>query len=185
MSPRKLNILYQYYRDYGFDHTTEEMASKLNIGKKTFFNRYQTKEISIQMAVQYWYRIFQQRLQLKRLDCNHPVEELIIYLDEFRFVYDHEQVYYQFEMHRNRFLAPDAPFKSIFMEIINKGIRCYHFCENIDVAVYSEFLLFNVTSYYLVSSDKDIILKYLFSPLLTERGQTLFDEVNMQLLNNL
>ena len=41
----KIEPLAHYYLLNGFDHSAEEIADKIGVSRKTFFNRYQAKNI--------------------------------------------------------------------------------------------------------------------------------------------
>lgn len=178
MNDQKIAVLFQYYRNFGFEHTNEEIATALNISKKTFFNRYQTKEMAIMIAIQFWYRSVKERVHNQCLHCNFPLEELLIQTHNIQYIYHHEKVFYRWEMEHGEFTSSAAPFKELICNSIQKGIQHYHFQEDIKIEHYADYLLYNISTYFLQHEHKELTLKYLLDPLLTERGKTLWEEMD-------
>lgn len=182
LKPHKINVLYHYYLKNGFQCTTDEIVAGMHISKKTFFNRYWDKENSIVLAMRYWRQLVRERFRNKCLLCNHSVEELVLFIGELHWLKEQETPYYEYEYSHNGFLSPESPFLGMLDHILDHGIRCYHFQEDIDKDTYSKFLLFNLTNYCFIQNDSELLIHYLLSPLLTERGQTLFEEINLDVL---
>ena len=76
--------LYLFYKDNGFNHTIDEIASAMKIGRKTFYNRYVNKETSVSTTLQYCHAQFVDYFNEQLLQCNHSVEEVVLLMWEFR-----------------------------------------------------------------------------------------------------
>ncbi len=179
LNPQKLEDIFQYYLENGFEHTTDEIVASMGVSRKTFFNRYVSKLQSVEMANAYWFSRVQERFREKILECNHPVEELLMYIWEIHYIRENEQVFFQHGRDMNLFVTEEAPFMSMLASIIQKGIRCYHFQEDINVELYSVYLLQNLSHYTFQNEDRVQIIRYMLLPLLTERGLELLDDVDV------
>lgn len=176
---QKSDDLYNYYLQNGFQHSIDEIADSLHISHKTFFNRYESKQASINATMMRWHQEFQERYRKKCLLCNHTVEELLLFIWEFRNSLIHEAPFCQYDIENKFLYSAQAPFLSILDNIIKKGIRCYHFYENSNIEAYSKFLLFNLSHYPFYNDAKEQNIRYLLSPLLNERGKTLLEEMDL------
>ena len=74
ISKKKIEELSKYYLRHGFDHSTDEIVDGMNISRKTFFNRYKSKDNSVQMVLDAWYDNIRDRFQEKAAQCNHAVD---------------------------------------------------------------------------------------------------------------
>lgn len=182
LPPHKIKGLFYCYLDNGFSHTVDEIAKYMHISRKTFFNRYHDKENSVALAIRYWHLLLQDRFRRKCFQCNHSVEEIMLFISELHWMKENESSYYAYEFQRDGFWSPEAPFLAMLNHIFDNGIRCYHFQASLDRAVYSRFLLYNLTHYFFVQNNRDQVVQYLLKPLLTERGEMLFREINMDIL---
>lgn len=176
----KVEDLYSFYLQNGFDHTIEEIADLMGIGRKTFYNRYRSRENSIQQALQICHRQFVERFTEQRLHCNHSVEELVLFVWEFQRFAQKEKVYFQYDMDNGKFCSTDAPFKSIFENVVQKGLRCYHINEAVDMETYADYFFVTLSYYAMNGRLSGIVLQYLLCPLLNERGRELLDELNVE-----
>lgn len=176
----KVEDLYTFYLCHGFDHTIEEISVGMGIGRKTFYNRYVSKENSIQQALQISHRQFVERYAEQRLHCNHSVEELVLFVWEFQRFSQQEKVYFQYDMENRLFCSTDAPFKNIFGSVVQKGLRCYHINEDVDLETYADFFFVTLSYYALDDRLSGDVLQYVLCPLLNERGQELLGELNIE-----
>ena len=179
LTKNKIEQLYQYYAHNGFDHTVDEIASALTISKKTFFNRYNNKNESIVQCVDYWHELISNRFQGKLLQCNHSVEELVLFSWELQTIRKQEHYFFNYEIENETLLTGDAPYMSILQSIIRKGIRCYHFNNDIDILLYSKYLISILAQMSFTESEHPQIMRYLLDCLLTERGKELLEEMNI------
>jgi AcrR family transcriptional regulator len=58
---QKLDVLFRFCNQYGFEQTVDEITAGIGISKKTFFNRYQNREEMTKMVQQYWRELFKIR----------------------------------------------------------------------------------------------------------------------------
>ncbi len=179
LSKKKIDDLTRFYLRYGFAHTTEETARHLGISHKTFFNRYTSKEESVRLVLENWYADIRVRFMEKAGQCNHAVEELLHFVYEIRYIRQEEAVFFEYAVAHGLFLSGEAPFRSILSEVIRDGIRHYQFREDLNVDLYGRFLLCNLSHYHYMEEDKEDILRYLVSPLLSQRGWALLEEMDV------
>lgn len=176
----KVEDLYTFYLHHGFDHTIEEISDRMGIGRKTFYNRYISKENSIQQALQISHRQFVERYTEQRLHCNHSVEELVLFVWEFQRYAQQEKVYFQYDMGKRLFSSTEAPFKSVFESVVQKGLRCYHINEDVDLEMYADYFFVTLSYYALDNRLSGNVLQYILCPLLNERGQELLGELDLE-----
>ncbi len=175
----KIEDLYTFYLHNGFNHTIEEIADLMGIGRKTFYNRYLNRDNSIRQALQICHRQFVERFTEQRLHCNHSVEELVLFVWEFQRFAQQEKVYFQYDMENGWFYSEDAPFKSIFESVVQKGLRSYHIQEKVDMETYIDYFFVMLSQYAVNGKMSSTVLRYILTPLLNERGMELLDELNI------
>ena len=185
LNQQKTFDIFHYYLKNGFDHTTDEIVAAMGISRKTFFNRYEGKAQSVEIARQFWHTCIQDRIREKSLECNHPVEELLLFIWEMRNIRKTEGTFFQYALQHKLFTSDDSPFMSILSTLIQKGIRQYHFQEDINIPLYSTFFLHNVCVEEDLGLNQDQVIRYLLLPLLTERGMELLNDVDMAYLFSL
>lgn len=178
-SKRKIEELYQFYLQNGFDRTVDEIIARLKISRKSFFNRYENKCASVDLCVQYWHEKVQERHRNKSLMCNHVVEELVLFCWEMQSWRRDESCFFNHDVEKGSILTDQAPFMSMLKTVLRKGKRCYHFQENIDVDLYSKYVINVLAKMELLESEHSQVVQYLLSPLLTERGMELLKEMEI------
>lgn len=181
LSQQKIEAIFQYYLSNGFNHTTDEITLGMGISRKTFFNRYISKAHSNTLAIQHWHSLIQERFREKAVECNHPVEEILLFIWEIHNLKEKEYSFFEYEMQKNLISSNQSPFLSMLGNIIKKGIRRYHFQEDINIELYSQYLMHNLCHYVVHNENKEQLIKYLLYPLLTERGQELLEDVDVML----
>lgn len=172
--------LYLFYKDNGFNHTIDEIASAMKIGRKTFYNRYVNKETSVSTTLQYCHAQFVDYFNEQLLQCNHSVEEVVLLMWEFRQFAHENRVFFQYDWDNGLFFTDETPFRSLLVSIIRKGLRSYHIREDIDATAYANFFYANLSLYVLSGHTQSVILRYVLMPLLNERGMELLDELNLE-----
>ncbi len=176
LNERKRKELYDFYAEHGFQNTTEIIVDHLKICHKTFFNRYGSKTRSMEIAWQYWQQICENKWKAVMENCNHSVEELMMTLysiDKTRFEYPY---YHKYTRTNRKYLEQDSFFFRAIRSILEKGKQFFHFQEELDINLYTSYVLNNL---FLVDTEYDNrhgILQYLLTPALTERGMELFQE---------
>jgi len=179
LSKQKIELLSDYYLKNGFDHTTDEIVRDLNISRKTFFNRYKSKETSIDLVIENWFENIKNRFSNKVQHCNHAVEELLQLIYEIHYIDINENVFFKFLLSHNLLVSEEAPFWKIVQKTLQKGISHYQFREDFNVDLYVFFLLNNLTHYVYKHEYKDEIVNFLLAPILSDRGKTLLEEMDL------
>ncbi|MBO4504412.1 MAG: TetR/AcrR family transcriptional regulator [Bacteroidales bacterium] len=177
---QKIADLYRFYLNNGFDHTIDEIATLMKIGRKTFYNRYLNKENSIQMALRYCHNLFVERFSEKTIECNHSIEELLLLMWEFQQFAKYQAVYFQYDWDKLLFYTDETPFRSVIDTIVRKGIRSYQIQEDVDTSDYSDFFYTNMSMYVMYGKKKPAILRYVLFSILNERGVELLNELNLE-----
>lgn len=178
ISQKKIEELSQFYLKNGFDHSTDEIVEGLNISRKTFFNRYKSKENSVKMAVDFWYDHIQHRFQEKIVLCNHAVEELLQFGYELHYVRTTERHFFHYLIDHNLFASKDSPFVIILANIIRKGIQHYQFKEDVNENLYARYAMNNIAHYIYQDGEKEEIVRYILSPIVTNRTMALLKELD-------
>lgn len=176
LSTKKKQEIFDYYSENGFHHSTEQIVKELKICHKTFFNRYGTKSNSVEIAWNYWQAQCKEKWSHILENCNHCVEELLIILYHMYKTREFETYYYELTRDNRKYLDTNSYFFSIVRTILEKGKKCFHVQENLNVEAYTTFLLNNM---FLIETEKDKrkdTLKFVLNPALTERGMELFLE---------
>jgi hypothetical protein len=177
LSDKKQKVIFDYYTENGFNHSTEQIVNKLDICHKTFFNRYGSKVKSIEIAWKYWQGVCQKKWESLMECCNHSVEELamtVYNIYKLRFENPH---YYNYTRDHRKYLETDSFFYSALQYALKRGKQSYHIHESLNSKSYIIFLLNNM---FLIDSEhynKSEVLKYVLQPALTERGMELFLEI--------
>ena len=176
---KEIEDLFNFYLLHGFDCSTDEIVEALNISRKTFFNRYKSKDNAMKMAIEFWYETFQCRFQEKIALCNHAVEELIQYGYELQYVRSNERYYYQYLVDNNLFTAEDSPFVTTLEKIIQKGIQHYQFKEDVNEKLYARYALNNIVHYNYMKNETGEVIQFLLSPIVTDRTKALLKELDL------
>ena len=179
ISQKKIEELSQFYLKNGFDHSTDEIVDGMNISRKTFFNRYKSKENSVQMVLDAWYENIRERFQEKAAQCNHAVEELVQYGYELHYIRHTEHVFYQYVKTHNLLFREDLPFVQILAGILRNGINHYQFKEELNEVVYAKYVMNNISNYNYTEAESEDVIRYLLAPILTERTTMLLNELDL------
>lgn len=188
MKPKKLTRkeqkivdMYQYYLQNGFAHTIDDISAALHVGRKTFYNRYTTRENSILLALQYSHKCFVGHFTEQRQYCNHSVEELVMLIWEFQKYAQTDTVFFQFDLDNKLFASDETPFKSILESIVKKGLRTYHINEDVDLSSFVDYFFATLSYYVLDGKLNSTVMRYILYPLLNERGLELLDELDLEM----
>lgn len=177
----KIKELYEFYLQYGFDHTVGDIAHMMKIERKTFYNRYQGKEQSIEMVLGYEHRRLNDIFKDRFMHCNHSVEQLVILIWCLQEYYRERRIFFLYDAERGHFSSDYAPFKDVFQSIVDKGRQCYHIQEDVDLSVYIDFFFSNIQRYIMQEQKQTGLIRYTLLPLLNERGLELLDELDLEL----
>lgn len=176
LSNSKKQDLFDYYSENGFQNPTEQIVKKMNICHKTFFNRYGTKSNSIEIAWTYWQQLCREKWLAMIAYCNHSVEALTMTLYSIAEFQSEEPHYYEYTRVNRKYLEKDSFFYSAIKNVLEKGKQCFHIQEDLDIDIYIAFLLNNLFLIETGMENRSVVLRYLLSPALTERGFELFME---------
>ncbi len=179
LTHRKIEDLYLFYAKNGFYHTTNEIAEGMGISRKTFFNRYESKENATNIVIKEWFSRVRQRMEEKIAQSNHAVEALLQFGYELYNIKTKERLFYSFMKDHNLFISKEAPFVDLLADIIRDGISHYQFLEDVDVELYALFFMANYTHYDYADEDRSIIMQFVLSPILTERSYKLLEDVGI------
>ena len=179
MAHRKIEELYQYCAEHGFDHTTDEIVEGLGISHKTFFNRYKNKDNAIRLVMNEWYKIVHTRLEEKIRQSNHAVEALLQFGYEMYNIKTRERFFYDYMKAHKLFISEEAPFVSILSAIIRDGISHYQFNEDVEVELYARFFMTNYTHHNYAEEDRVEVMQFVLAPIMTERSYKLLEDVGI------
>lgn len=175
---KKVEELFQYYKKNGFNHITDEIVEGMSISRKTFFNRYKSKENSVLMVINYWFDNIRERFHEKTMQCNHAVEELLQFGYEIHYIRNKEKYLYQYVKQKDLLLSSECPLVSILAGIIQKGINHYQFKEDVSSHLYAMFVVNNIAHYPFSNEEQEEIVRFLLAPIVTERTKELMKELN-------
>lgn len=187
MSPnqqQKLEQLFLFLKNNGFNLTMENIASGIRVTPKTLFNRYQNKENMEQQVQNYWREKFWIRFQEKQNYCNNAIEELILLAIELNQSYSEERHFFHREFQIDTMLKEGISpiFLKYTSDIINSGVEKGLFREQLVTNKFTDYFLFNICTLFLNRSFKSDILRYIFVSLLTDYGRTVFNEIDLEVL---
>lgn len=182
LQQKKLHQLYLFIKAHGYNVSMDAMAQGINVTPKTLFNRYQNKENMENTVQRHWYNLFWEHFQEKQKQCNNAIEQLIILACDIKASATTEKIFFDKALN-----APnqwDNNFKSIFLtntqSIIAEGISKNLFLKEHLKSNFGNFLLFNFCTLLLQTHFKAELIQFLFSPLLTDYGKVIFNEINIE-----
>lgn len=178
---KKIDRLYRYFSENGFDFSLDEVSKAVGISKKTIFNRYESRRNMEQMVCEYWLICFDERFSIKSKACNNPVEELLLFIYEI--IWSSRKETFLFDKIRTNFsvllTTGEDSLQNRVTAIILKGMEddCF---KNIwdNILQYSQFLIFGIVYLYHDQLQNPEMLHYLLSPLLTEKGEQIVNEID-------
>ncbi len=184
---KKLEKLYNYLNENGFELSVEAISQGIGISKKTFFNRYQHRKEMERIIQNYWRDKFKRRFEEKTEHCNNGVEIVLLFIFEILASNKNEHTFVQQELKTNAFLASNQ--SNNFISIIKNSIENYNtslcFKNEINLDSYAYFLVYNI--FYILLTNKQIqidVIEFLLSPLLTEEGEIMLDDINLEMMFN-
>lgn len=178
---KKIVDICHYYLQNGFAHTIDDISEALGVGRKTFYNRYTTRENSILLALQCSHKNFVERFAEQCQYCNHSVEEMVMLIWEFQKYAQTDAVFFQYDIDNKLFASDETPFKSILESIVQKGLRTYHINEDIDMSSFVDYFFATLSYYVLDGKLNSTVMRYVLYPLLNERGLELLDELDLEI----
>ncbi len=181
LSKQKIEHLSEYYLQNGFEHTTEEIVAGLEISHKTFFNRYKSKENSVNLVIEHWFENVRNRFLDKAQHCNHAVEELLQFFYEIHYINLNENTFFNYILKNDLLISEEAPFRDILEGILHNGISHYQFRDDFNVTLFSKYLLNNLTHYIYQHDDREDVVNFMLAPILSVRGKALLNEMDLEM----
>ena len=200
---QNIQVLFQFILENGFNVTLDEIASGVNVAKKTLHNRYKTKSHLEQQVIDYWKSLRIEKFEEKFAFTNNTIEQLLLIIYEFEVLFITEFYFFKKECHNyltNNTLE-ETFFQNLVTQIIDKGKYREEIIQNIDTSHYVKYFLFNL--FYLLFEDsfykfdtfeKEQITRkphlvngsyyqdyihYLVSPILTNQGKKHLNEIDL------
>ena len=109
-------------------------------------------------------------------NCNHSVEELTMIVYNFYKIRFENPFYYEYTRDQRKYLDPDSFFFTALQSVLEKGKKCFHIQENLNLKAYITFLLNNMFLIDTEHYNKPEVFRFILHPALTERGMELFME---------
>jgi AcrR family transcriptional regulator len=178
----KIEPLFQYCLENGFNHSMQKIADAVHITKKTLFNRYISKENLELCLMDYWQTKTNERMAQSMEFANNAVEKLMMFLFELQYCKNNESLFFQKtkEIFSEKFVQNSPHIKQL--EIIFKtGIEEELFQFDSDPKVFTYFFLFNTL--FLLLSDNLIyteFISFLIDPILTQNGKAVFKDIDIE-----
>jgi len=178
----KIESIFKYYLDNGFDNSMQKIADAVHITKKTLFNRYFSKEDLEFCLLDYWQSNSCKRLEQRMEFANNAVEKLTLFLFELQHCKNNEFIF--FKKTKDVFLKiniQNTPYFKQLETIFQIGMDEQLFRFDSDPKLFAVFFLFN--SLFLLLTDNLIyteFISFLFAPILTEKGKTVFKEIDIE-----
>lgn len=178
---QKLDVLFRFCNQYGFEQTVDEITAGIGISKKTFFNRYQNREEMTKMVQQYWRELFKSRFEEKKILCNNSVEIILLFIYELQVSNKTESVYIKQEITSGTYLEhlKENHFIPMIRKVIIDGIDNECFDADIDIDLFCHYFIYNIFHLYLNQLNIELI-NYFLQPLLTELGKTLLEDIDLE-----
>jgi len=183
LEEKKINQLFQFFVNNGFDHTVEEISVSLKITPKTLYNRYQNKTNMIFETLTYWQKLVVQRINEKTIYCNNSIEALIILICEIELCRQTETSFFHFK--KDDLLGDDqygnSEWENCLISIISND-KYQSFDKRINIETFVKYFFTNLLFYL---SKRNLFIEtihYILQPLLTESGKEKFNEVDFETL---
>ena len=181
---RKLEKLYNYLNENGFELSVKAISQGIGISKN-LFNRYQHRKEMERIIQNYWRDKFKDVLRRKQ----NIVTTALLFCFYFEILASNknEHTFVQQELKTNAFLASNQ--SNNFISIIKNSIENYNtslcFKNEINLDSYAYFFFYNI--FYILLTNKQIqidVIEFLLSPLLTEDGKIMLDDINLEMMFN-
>lgn len=177
----KLQELYDYFLRRGDNQSVDAIAKGLCITKKTLFNRYGNREGILDAAQNFWRQQFLDSYSGKVTFCSNPVEKLLILISEVRRFQRLTPFYLNREIKIFTKVGCGGRnfFFKLMQDVLGEGISRYCFRSNLNCNYYILYFFHNLFHFFLADGDVEV-LYLLFSPLLTESGEVLLQDIDIQ-----
>jgi AcrR family transcriptional regulator len=178
----KIEPIFKFCLNNGFDHSMQKMADAAQITKKTLFNRYISKENLELYLVDYGQILSNERMAQRMEFANNAVEKLMMFLFEIQYCKINEPHFFQQtkEIFLRKYVQ-NSPYTKQLETIFQMGVKEELLQFDSDPKVFAYFFLFNTL--FLLLSDKLIyteFIAFLFEPILTEKGESAFKGIDIE-----
>lgn len=184
LQKNKIEDLYQFFLNKGFDSSLDIVSKSVNISKKTLFNQYLSRKNLEYKICEHWLFYFDKRLTEKMRGCNNLVEGLLLFIYEIVWSSKHER--FLFEKIRDDFpellIKGNNCLQERAYKMIIKGIEDNYF-KNIGDSIlqYTQFLILGIIYFYLDQLQNPEMIGYLLAPILNEEGVQIVEEIDLTL----
>ena len=161
----------------------QEIASAVQVSKKTLFNRYLSKESLEYCLIDYWQIKSCERFALRMEHANNAVEKLMMFLFELQYCRNNELHFFQKtkELFLKKFKQASPPFITQLEAIFKTGATEDLFQFSSDPKVFAYFFLFNALFILLSNTSVNTdYISFLFEPILTEEGKVVFKDIDIE-----
>jgi AcrR family transcriptional regulator len=140
----KIEPIFKYYKNHGFEHSLQELADAVQITKKTLFNRYISKDNLELCVLDYWQTKSNDRMTERMEFTNNAVEKLVIFLFELQYCKNNEPHFFQKskEVFLEKFIQ-NSPHITQLEAIFTMGAKEELFYFDFDAKLFAYFFLFN------------------------------------------
>ena len=178
----KMEPVFEYYYNNGFNNSLQNIADAVHISKKTLFNRYISKENLEYCIIDFWQKKSIERIEQRIEFANNAVEKLLMFLFELQYCRNFEFQFFQ--KTKERFLGnfeQNSPQITQLETIFKMGIEENLFIFDTDIKVFAYFFQFN-TLFILLSDTliKTEYIPFLLNPILTEAGKKVFQDIDIE-----
>jgi len=137
----KIEPIFKFYLNTGFDHSVQEIARAVQITKKTLFNRYLSKENLEHCLMDYWQLKSCERIVQRMEFANNAVEKLMMFLFDLQHCKNNEPHF--FRKAKEIFLENSEQRNPLFITqletIFNMGVEEDLFRFDSDPTVFAYF----------------------------------------------
>lgn len=91
-------------------------------------------------------------------------------------IQNEEPHYYEYTYKSKKYLETDSIFYELIRSALEKGKRCFHIVSDLDLDIYTPYLLKNLFMIDNQNDDRPQIMRFILHPALTERGMDLYME---------
>jgi AcrR family transcriptional regulator len=178
----KIEPIFRFFLNNGFNHSLQDVANAVNITKKTLFNRYISKKKLECCVIDYWQKKSNERIAQRIEFSNNAVEKLLMFLFEQQYCRNVETCFFQktkdFFLEKNELNYLHVTQLEI---IFNLGVEENLFQSSSEMKVFAYFFLFN-TLFILLSNSviKTEYIPFLLAPILTEEGKKVFQDIDIE-----
>ena len=179
----KIEPIFKFYLNTGFDHSVQEIARAVQITKKTLFNRYLSKENLEHCLMDYWQLKSCERIVQRMEFANNAVEKLMMFLFELQYCRNSESHFFQ--KAKARFLENSEQESRQFIKqletIFKLGVAEKLFQFDFELKVFAYYFQFNAL--FILLKDNLIntdYIAFLFAPILTENGKMVFKDIDIE-----